>query len=127
MGVADRRDSSKDIANRPKMEKATENKDKTDGYKGLTYNDGDALLKFTCKRGKILSRRETKVSAKEHRRMAKLIKTARIHKVLPFSRVYKAPTRSNYKGNNYKGGGARRGSYKGIENRPGTRRAEGTV
>ena len=50
----------------------------------LTYKDTKILTKFLSDQGKILPRRSTGLSSKEQKKVAKLIKTARIAALLPF-------------------------------------------
>ena len=50
----------------------------------LTYKDTKILTKFLSDQGKILPRRVTGLSSKEQKKVAKLIKTARIAAFLPF-------------------------------------------
>ena len=50
----------------------------------LTYKDTKILTKFLSDQGKILPRRVTGLSSKEQKKVAKLIKTARIAALLPF-------------------------------------------
>ena len=50
----------------------------------LTYKDTKILTKFLSDQGKILPRRITGLSSKEQKKVAKLIKTARIAALLPF-------------------------------------------
>ena len=50
----------------------------------LTYKDTKTLTNFLSEQGKILPRRVTGLSSKEQKKIAKLIKTARIAALLPF-------------------------------------------
>ena len=50
----------------------------------LTYKDIKILTNFLSDQGKILPRRVTGLSSKEQKKVAKLIKTARIAALLPF-------------------------------------------
>ena len=50
----------------------------------LTYKDIKILTNFLSDQGKILPRRVTGLSSKEQKKIAKLIKTARIAALLPF-------------------------------------------
>ena len=57
---------------------------KKSGIKYVDYKDADFLLKFVNEQGKILPRRQTKLTAKQQRYIAKTIKSARIMGLLPF-------------------------------------------
>lgn len=48
------------------------------------YKDIDVLRKFINDQGKILSRKSTKLNAKQQKKLAKAIKQARIISLLPF-------------------------------------------
>ncbi len=50
----------------------------------LTYKDSKILGNFLNDQGKILPRRLTGISSKQQKKVAKLIKTARIAALLPF-------------------------------------------
>ena len=50
----------------------------------LTYKDIKILTNFLSEQGKILPRRLTGLTSKEQKKVAKLIKTARIAALLPF-------------------------------------------
>ena len=50
----------------------------------ITYKDTKILTSFLSEQGKILPRRLTGLSSKEQKKIAKLIKTARIAALLPF-------------------------------------------
>jgi small subunit ribosomal protein S18 len=50
----------------------------------LDYKNADALQEFITNQGKILSRRRTKLTAKQHRKISKTIKKARILGFLSF-------------------------------------------
>ena len=50
----------------------------------LTYKDIKILTNFLSEQGKILPRRVTGLTSKEQKKVAKLIKTARIAALLPF-------------------------------------------
>ena len=52
--------------------------------KTLDYKNVYALRTFITKQGKILPRRYTELSAKQHRKITRLIKQARILGFLPF-------------------------------------------
>jgi small subunit ribosomal protein S18 len=54
-------------------------------FKVLTYKDIQILTDFLSDQGKILPRRVTGLSSKEQKKIAKLIKMARIAALLPFS------------------------------------------
>jgi len=53
-------------------------------FTSLTYKDTDILSNFLSDQGKILPRRNTGLTSKQQKRIAKLIKTARIASLLPF-------------------------------------------
>lgn len=48
------------------------------------YKDIDVLRKFINDQGKILSRKSTKLNAKQQKKLTKAIKQARIISLLPF-------------------------------------------
>lgn len=48
------------------------------------YKKIDTLRKFITEQGRILPRRRTQLTAKQHRKVTKLIKQARILGFLPF-------------------------------------------
>ena len=50
----------------------------------LDYKDIDILRKFINDQGKILSRKSTKLNAKQQKKLARAIKQARIVSLLPF-------------------------------------------
>ena len=50
----------------------------------LTYKDTNLLSNFLSDQGKILPRRITGLTSKQQKRIAKLIKTARVASLLPF-------------------------------------------
>ena len=50
----------------------------------LTYKDIKILTNFLSEQGKILPRRVTGLTSKKQKKVAKLIKTARIAALLPF-------------------------------------------
>tara|TARA_B100000475_G_C14952704_1_gene296439 strand:+ start:382 stop:597 length:216 start_codon:yes stop_codon:yes gene_type:complete len=52
--------------------------------KTINYKDVKALSKFISDQGKIIPRRVTGLTSKEQKRVAKLIKRARIAALLPF-------------------------------------------
>ncbi|GKQ37309.1 30S ribosomal protein S18 [Streptomyces sp. A012304] len=51
----------------------------------IDYKDTDLLRKFISDRGKIRSRRVTRVSAQQQRQLARAIKNAREMALLPYS------------------------------------------
>jgi small subunit ribosomal protein S18 len=51
----------------------------------IDYKDTDLLRKFISDRGKIRSRRVTRVTARQQRRLARAIKNAREMALLPYS------------------------------------------
>lgn len=51
----------------------------------IDYKDTDLLRKFISDRGKIRSRRVTRVSAQQQRELARAIKNARAMALLPYS------------------------------------------
>ena len=53
-------------------------------FEVLTYKDIKILTNFLSDQGKILPRRVTGLSSKEQKKVAKLIKTARVAALLPF-------------------------------------------
>lgn len=53
-------------------------------FKLITYKDTKILSNFISDQGKILPRRVTGLSAKQQKKITKLIKTARIAALLPF-------------------------------------------
>ncbi|MET8689505.1 30S ribosomal protein S18 [Streptomyces sp. NPDC004732] len=55
-----------------------------DGITYIDYKDTDLLRKFLSDRGKIRSRRVTRVTARQQRRMAAAIKNAREMALLPY-------------------------------------------
>ena len=50
----------------------------------LTYKDTKVLTNYLSEQGKILPRRVTGLTSKQQKKVAKLIKTARIAALLPF-------------------------------------------
>ncbi|KUH39926.1 MULTISPECIES: 30S ribosomal protein S18 [Streptomyces] len=56
-----------------------------DGITYIDYKDTDLLRKFISDRGKIRSRRVTRVSAQQQRQLARAIKNAREMALLPYS------------------------------------------
>ncbi|MEV4916211.1 30S ribosomal protein S18 [Streptomyces tirandamycinicus] len=57
----------------------------TAGITYIDYKDTDLLRKFISDRGKIRSRRVTRVTAQQQRRLAVAIKNAREMALLPYS------------------------------------------
>ncbi|AJE83310.1 MULTISPECIES: 30S ribosomal protein S18 [Streptomyces] len=55
------------------------------GITYIDYKDTDLLRKFLSDRGKIRSRRVTRISAQQQRQMARAIKNAREMALLPYS------------------------------------------
>ncbi|MFE1250910.1 30S ribosomal protein S18 [Streptomyces sp. NPDC058735] len=55
-----------------------------DGITYIDYKDTDLLRKFVSDRGKIRSRRVTRVSAQQQRQLAKAVKNAREMALLPY-------------------------------------------
>ena len=53
-------------------------------FESLTYKDVSILGNFVSEQGKILSRRTTGLNSKNQKKVAKLIKQARIAALLPF-------------------------------------------
>ncbi|WP_369248216.1 30S ribosomal protein S18 [Streptomyces sp. R41] len=56
-----------------------------DGITYIDYKDTDLLRKFVSDRGKIRSRRVTRVTARQQRMLARAIKNAREMALLPYS------------------------------------------
>jgi len=56
-----------------------------DGITYIDYKDTDLLRKFISDRGKIRSRRVTRVTARQQRMLARAIKNAREMALLPYS------------------------------------------
>ncbi|MFG3507661.1 30S ribosomal protein S18 [Streptomyces sp. NPDC047821] len=56
-----------------------------DGITYIDYKDTDLLRRFISDRGKIRSRRVTRVSAQQQRQLARAIKNAREMALLPYS------------------------------------------
>ncbi|MFF1748088.1 30S ribosomal protein S18 [Streptomyces mirabilis] len=56
-----------------------------DGIMYIDYKDTDLLRKFISDRGKIRSRRVTRVTAQQQRMLARAIKNAREMALLPYS------------------------------------------
>ncbi|WP_425246015.1 30S ribosomal protein S18 [Streptomyces sp. NEAU-NA10] len=54
------------------------------GITYIDYKDTDLLRKFISDRGKIRSRRVTRISAQQQRRLARAIKNAREMALLPY-------------------------------------------
>ncbi|MCK8677895.1 30S ribosomal protein S18 [Streptomyces lichenis] len=55
-----------------------------DGITSIDYKDTDLLRRFISDRGKIRSRRVTRVSAQQQRQLARAIKNAREMALLPY-------------------------------------------
>lgn len=55
------------------------------GIEYIDYKDTDLLRKFISDRGKIRSRRVTRVSAQQQRQLARAIKNAREMALLPYA------------------------------------------
>ncbi|KUN09933.1 30S ribosomal protein S18 [Streptomyces yokosukanensis] len=55
------------------------------GVTSVDYKDTDLLRKFVSDRGKIRSRRVTRVTAQQQRMLARAVKTAREMALLPYS------------------------------------------
>ncbi len=55
------------------------------GIAYIDYKDTDLLRKFISDRGKIRSRRVTRVSAQQQRQLARAVKNAREMALLPYS------------------------------------------
>ncbi|MFI9358224.1 30S ribosomal protein S18 [Streptomyces lydicus] len=55
------------------------------GITAIDYKDTDLLRKFLSDRGKIRSRRVTRVTAQQQRRLARAIKNAREMALLPYA------------------------------------------
>ncbi|MFI9586548.1 30S ribosomal protein S18 [Streptomyces sp. NPDC052236] len=53
----------------------------------IDYKDTDLLRRFISDRGKIRSRRVTRVSAQQQRKLARAIKNAREMALLPYSSI----------------------------------------
>ncbi|QIP85373.1 30S ribosomal protein S18 [Streptomyces sp. Tu 2975] len=56
-----------------------------DGITYVDYKDTDLLRKFVSDRGKIRSRRVTRVTAQQQRQLARAVKNAREMALLPYS------------------------------------------
>ncbi|MFF3559515.1 30S ribosomal protein S18 [Streptomyces sp. NPDC002574] len=65
--------------------KARPNPLDTAGITYIDYKDTDLLRRFISDRGKIRSRRVTRVSTQQQRRLARAIKNAREMALLPYS------------------------------------------
>ena len=59
-------------------------KSKSIDFDSLTYKDTKILTNYLSEQGKILPRRISGLSSKQQKKVAKLIKTARIAALLPF-------------------------------------------
>ncbi|MFF8900975.1 30S ribosomal protein S18 [Streptomyces lydicus] len=55
------------------------------GITSIDYKETDLLRKFLSDRGKIRSRRVTRVTAQQQRRLARAVKTAREMALLPYA------------------------------------------
>ncbi|NBM18725.1 30S ribosomal protein S18 [Streptomyces sp. GC420] len=73
-----RQESRKPVKSRPNPLDAA-------GITRIDYKDTDLLRKFISDRGKIRSRRVTRVTAQQQRRLAAAIKNAREMALLPYS------------------------------------------
>ncbi|GAA3821466.1 30S ribosomal protein S18 [Streptomyces phyllanthi] len=71
--------------NSPKSPKSRPNPLDQAGITYIDYKDTDLLRKFISDRGKIRSRRVTRVTAQQQRRLARAIKNAREMALLPYS------------------------------------------
>ncbi|MFI1226852.1 MULTISPECIES: 30S ribosomal protein S18 [unclassified Streptomyces] len=76
--MAHRQDPRKPIKNRPNPLDAAR-------ITYIDYKDTDLLRRFISDRGKIRSRRVTRISAQQQRQMAAAIKNAREMALLPYS------------------------------------------
>ncbi|MFD5182766.1 30S ribosomal protein S18 [Streptomyces sp. NPDC058372] len=76
--MARRQDPRKPVKNRPNPLDAAK-------ITYIDYKDTDLLRKFMSDRGKIRSRRVTRVSAQQQRQIATAIKNAREMALLPYS------------------------------------------
>ena len=67
------------------VEKSSENNlNESINFDLLTYKDIKILTNYLSEQGKILPRRVTGLNSKQQKKIAKLIKTARIAALLPF-------------------------------------------
>ena len=67
------------------VEKSSENNlNESINFDLLTYKDIKVLTNYLSEQGKILPRRVTGLNSKQQKKIAKLIKTARIAALLPF-------------------------------------------
>ena len=73
-----RKPEQKPVKNRPNPLDAAE-------ITYVDYKDTDLLRKFVSDRGKIRSRRVTRVSAQQQRQLARAVKNAREMALLPYS------------------------------------------
>ncbi|GLX17405.1 MULTISPECIES: 30S ribosomal protein S18 [Streptomyces] len=76
------------MARRPspsKPPKSRPNPLDTAGITYIDYKDTDLLRKFISDRGKIRSRRVTRVTAQQQRRLARAVKNAREMALLPYA------------------------------------------
>uniref|UniRef100_A0AAU2V4G5 Small ribosomal subunit protein bS18 n=1 Tax=Streptomyces sp. NBC_00003 TaxID=2903608 RepID=A0AAU2V4G5_9ACTN len=72
-------------ARSPKTAKSRPNPLDRDGITYIDYKDTDLLRRFISDRGKIRSRRVSRVSAQQQRQLARAIKNAREMALLPYS------------------------------------------
>ncbi|MEU5220225.1 30S ribosomal protein S18 [Streptomyces sp. NPDC020807] len=70
-----------------KPAKARPNPLDREGITYVDYKDTDLLRKFISDRGKIRSRRVTRVSAQQQRQIARAVKNAREMALLPYASV----------------------------------------
>ncbi|MGW1885756.1 30S ribosomal protein S18 [Streptomyces sp. NPDC001970] len=76
--MAPRRSDRKPVESRPNpLDQA--------GITYIDYKDSDLLRKFVSDRGKIRSRRVTRVSARQQRQLGRAIKNAREMALLPYA------------------------------------------
>ncbi|MFF2512678.1 30S ribosomal protein S18 [Streptomyces sp. NPDC058086] len=76
------------MARKPAAKPATKSRPNPldrDGITYIDYKDTDLLRKFISDRGKIRSRRVTRVTAQRQRMLARAIKNAREMALLPYS------------------------------------------
>ncbi|MGW2819321.1 30S ribosomal protein S18 [Streptomyces sp. NPDC001415] len=72
-------------ARSPKAPKSRPNPLDRDGITYIDYKDTDLLRRFISDRGKIRSRRVSRVSAQQQRQLARAIRNAREMALLPYS------------------------------------------
>ncbi|MEU6210174.1 MULTISPECIES: 30S ribosomal protein S18 [unclassified Streptomyces] len=75
--MARRQEARKPVTSRPNPLEAA-------GITYVDYKDTDLLRKFVSDRGKIRSRRVTRVTARQQRRLAAAVKNAREMALLPY-------------------------------------------